>query len=114
MMNPLVTPRRTVLMTGLIGFILIGGATVVRAHTDDMRAQFAAAEAAAFTQADANGDGKLTPEEFANFHDIMRQQLETARFAHLDTNGDGTLSKAELDAGHGMGHGGPPCGGPRF
>jgi len=63
-------------------------------------ADVAAAEAAAFTEADANGDGKLTPEEFANYGTLLRQKLDALRFARLDANGDGALTQDELNAGH--------------
>lgn len=51
-----------------------------------------------FAKRDANGDGKLTPNE------ISRMPQE--RFAKLDTNGDGALTPEELKAGfrHGKGH----------
>ena len=63
-------------------------------------ADFKAAKDAAFAEADANGDGKLTPDEFANFRTIMRDKVEALRFTKMDTNGDGVISKDELDAAH--------------
>ena len=69
---------------------------------------FATAAAAAFTEADANGDGKLTSDEFANYGTLLRQKLDALRFARLDTNGDGALTQDELNAGHPGGCGGFP------
>jgi Ca2+-binding EF-hand superfamily protein len=59
---------------------------------------FTAARDAAFKQADANGDGKLTQDEFVAFEEGLRQNLTAARFKRLDTDGDGTVSAAELAA----------------
>ena len=71
------------------------------AHCDGSSEDFKAAKAAAFAAADADGDGKLNPTEFANMHEILRQKLEAMRFTKLDTDGDGFVSQAELEAGHG-------------
>lgn len=87
------------------GLALCGSARMAAAHG---HGDFAAIESAAFTEADADGDGKLTPAEFTNFHNIMRQKLEALHFSHLDTDGDGAVSKAELDAGRPHGHHGFP------
>ncbi|HEY2775913.1 MAG TPA: hypothetical protein VGK20_17865 [Candidatus Binatia bacterium] len=94
--------------------VALCGAAVVRpafAHCDgpdgDMRASFEAVVSSAFAQADADANGKLTAEEFANFHDILRRQMEAAHFQALDKDGDGAVSLDELKADH---HGGPPFG----
>jgi Ca2+-binding EF-hand superfamily protein len=47
------------------------------------------------TRLDANGDGKLTPDELANARGRMRFDDPTA----LDTNHDGDISADELAAG---------------
>ena len=96
-----------------VAAVLVPRPTFAHEHGDwqpspEMRAEFAAAEAAAFTQADTDGNGKLSADEFANFHDIMRRQMDAHHFQMLDADGDGALSLDEIKAGHG---GGPPCGG---
>ena len=48
---------------------------------------------AAFTRADANGDGKLSKEEAA------RMPAVSAKFAQFDKDKDGSLSLAEFTAG---------------
>ena len=82
-------------------------AAPVLAHDGPWKADFAAARDAAFKQADANGDGALTPEEFLNFETILKQNMEAKRFSRLDANGDGVVTADELAAfpGHGP-HGG--------
>jgi EF hand len=71
------------------------------AHCDGSPEDFKAAKAEAFAAADADGDGKLNPTEFANMHAILRQKLEALRFTKLDTDGDGFVTQAELEAGRG-------------
>jgi len=63
-----------------------------------------------FKQADANGDGKLSKEEFS----AVCKNNADARFAAADADKDGFLTPAELKAAHGQGkgHGGQcPSGG---
>ena len=94
------TPRLllpSALMALTAAFALGGSAP---ATSSSPAAEVAAAEAAAFTKADANGDGKLTPEEFASYGALLRQKLDALRFARLDANGDGALTQDELSAGH--------------
>jgi hypothetical protein len=93
------------LMAVVAGFALGGSAT---AASGSASGDFAAAEAAAFTEADANRDGKLTPEEFARYGALLRQKLDALRFARLDTNGDGALTEDELNAAHPAGCAGFP------
>ena len=82
-------------------------AAPVLAHDGARRAEFAAARDAAFKQADANGDGTLTPEEFQTFEQLLHQSMAAQHFSHLDTNGDGVVSADELAAFPGPGpHGG--------
>src|SRR3989442_1126707 len=63
---------RSTWMALLAGFAL-GGAAL--AASGSPSSDFAAAEAAAFAEADASGSGKLTPEEFANYNVLLRQKL---------------------------------------
>jgi len=84
-------------MAVLAGLALGGSAP---AASGGASSDLAAAEAAAFTEADANGDGKLTLDEFTNYGALLRQKLDALRFARLDTNGDGALTQDELSAGH--------------
>ena len=96
-------------MALLAGFALGGSAL---AASGSPSSDFAAAEAAAFAEADASGSGKLTPEEFANYNVLLRQKLDALRFTHLDANGDGVLTPDELKAGRHGGCGGFPPPGP--
>jgi len=53
---------------------------------------------------DADGDGKVTLEEYSTvWNTALKQQ-----FAQMDTNSDNALSKDELAAHRGPGRGGPP------
>ena len=87
------TPRRL-----LFASMALLGAAVLPAAAHQNSAEFAAARDKAFAAADADGNGVLTPDEFAAFHEAMRQAFEAARFAKMDTNGDGVVSKDELAA----------------
>jgi Ca2+-binding EF-hand superfamily protein len=53
-----------------------------------------AAMESAFTRADANNDGSLSPQE------ASRMPAIAAKFSELDKNTDGVLSKAEFSAGY--------------
>ena len=68
---------------------------------------FAAARDAAFKQADANGDGVLSSDEFKTFEQVLKQNMEARHFGRLDTNGDGVISAEELAAFPGPHHGCP-------
>lgn len=57
-----------------------------------------------FKKADADGDGKLSPTEFAT----MCPKDADKKFATADTDKDGFLTKDELKAAHKAG--GPGCG----
>jgi hypothetical protein len=86
------------------------GALVLTAQARPSSEEKAAAASAAFTQADVDGNGALSAEEFTNFHMIMRQQLAAARFNRADVNGDGQVTLEELQqARQARGH----CGGRR-
>ena len=92
-------------VTAMLAGCALAGVALARTGGD--AADVAAAESAAFGEADADGDGKLTPDEFASFHELMREKLDALRFTQLDTDGDGGLTQAELEAGR------PPRRGPR-
>ena len=55
---------------------------------------------ALFAQADANGDGSLTPDEFRTFQDLVKQKRAELMFQHLDANGDGKVTLDEINAAH--------------
>jgi len=90
-------------LAAVLACTLAGPALAATGSTDDI----ASAEAAAFSEADANGDGVLSATEFESFHELLRQKLDALRFSQLDTNGDGGLSLDEIRAGRPPG---PPPG----
>lgn len=104
--------RRTTFLRGVLVATFTAAALVrvgtVLAASSSPADDFAAAQSAAFTEADANGDGQLDATEFANFQDLLHQKLEALRFSRLDTNGDGELTLDELKADHPPGP--PPFG----
>jgi Ca2+-binding EF-hand superfamily protein len=103
-----------VAMIALAGLALCGSALATSNTTSPgastRRDAIVAAKNDAFAEADANGDGKLTPGEFATFTQLMHQKLQVLRFAYIDANGDGVITKDELAAHHFAGHRG--CRGP--
>lgn len=80
-------------------------AIVALAATLSMTPGLSAAEEAApkkgpFAVADANGDGKLDPAEFAQMvSKRMDATKAQARFKQLDKNGDGFVSRKEHNMG---------------
>jgi len=62
--------------------------------------EIAANKAAAFKEADADGDGALSPAEFENFRQLMRAKMAERVFARADTDGDGKLTLEEIQAAH--------------
>jgi hypothetical protein len=91
----------TKLFTRIAAITLALGATVAVAQDDARRQAFQQARANAFAQADADGNGVLSPAEFGEYHAAMKAQLEQHRFAKTDTNGDGQLSLDEVQAARG-------------
>jgi hypothetical protein len=87
---------------------MAGAATVWAAGQPPTPADMAADRAAAFAEADADGNGQLTFAEFQTFHDAFREKLEQRMFNAADTDGSGTLSSTELEnlkpPHHGGGH----------
>ena len=74
-------------------------AVPVRAHGGHgcgqaLQAQFPAL----FAQADADGDGSLTPDEFKTFRELVREQRTASMFQRLDANGDGKVTLDEINA----------------
>jgi EF-hand domain pair len=53
---------------------------------------------ALFTQADANGDGSLTLDEFKTFRELVAQKRRELQFQRLDANGDGKVTLDEIKA----------------
>jgi len=64
-----------------------------------LREQFEAKRAALFREADADGNGTLTPAEFARLDELLDRQRIEFRFSRLDANGDGSISIEEFTAG---------------
>jgi hypothetical protein len=91
---------RTLALAGLLAAVPV----VASAQPGGDPAEFKALVEQVFTQADANGDGVLDQAEFANFHELMRAQMEAKHFARIDTDGSGGISLQELEAA------GPPHG----
>ncbi len=98
---------RTWLLAGALALV---AAPVLAGEGRPSREDFAAERAAAFAQADADGDGGLTPAEFQTFKQLLRQRMEQRFFARADADGNGEVTQAELDAARPPhGHCGP-CG----
>jgi hypothetical protein len=102
-------------MSMKLGRWVLAGAMLVLpvkllAHEPPNPEEFEAQEATLFAQADANGDGVLSLDEFKTFQKLMRENMMAHHFQALDTNGDSGVSLEELEA-HGPGpgprHGGP-------
>ena len=51
-----------------------------------------------FALMDADKDGKVTKEEYVNFHTEYAKKIREARFNQLDTNGDGKITRDEFMA----------------
>ena len=67
--------------------------------------EIAAEKATLFKQADADGDGALSPSEFQTFRQLVRARMAERFFARADTDGDGKVTLDELQAAHPF-HGG--------
>jgi len=87
------TPRHV-----LFAALTLLGAAALPAMAHRGGPGFEAARDKAFAEADVDGNGALSSDEFAAFHQALRHAFEAARFAKIDTNGDGQLSLEELAA----------------
>lgn len=97
--------RTTISITALVAPLLFGMAHNAAAQTAD-REQLAAN----FSQADSNGDGALTMDEFTAFVDLnaasgigrsamlKRSGRYSMAFGRLDNNSDGVISTSEMQA----------------
>jgi len=82
-----------ILPVAVVAAVCAGGVVASRVRAEgDGGGKFKAAAQAAFAQADADGSGDLSATEFANFHEILRREMETLRFTKLDTDGNGARS----------------------
>jgi EF hand len=81
-----------------VAFAAASTATLAQNAAPPKGAQDRAALEAAFTRADANGDGKLSKEEAARLPAIA------AKFAELDKDKDGFLSIDEFASGYAAGN----------
>jgi Ca2+-binding EF-hand superfamily protein len=57
--------------------------------------EFNESSAQRFAKIDANGDAKLTQEEFSQYRQQRRKEHHKAKFESMDTNNDGQVSKDE-------------------
>jgi Ca2+-binding EF-hand superfamily protein len=86
---------RFTLATACTGFAAATLAQTAAAPVPDAKARMAVE--AAFSKADANGDGKVSKDEAAKMPEI------SAKFDALDKDKDGALTLAEFAAGYKMG-----------
>jgi len=83
---------RTLLLAGAIAL----SATPILAH--GFGRQMAADLPDLFTQADSNGDGKLTLDEYRNLQALIAAKRTESRFQRLDADGSGTVTLDEIQA----------------
>jgi hypothetical protein len=94
------------------GWLLMGGGLSYAVAADcgpPSQAEIAAEQATLLTEADADGDGALSRDEFTTFDSLFQEVRANHHFNCLDSNGDGLVSSDELSAWRpgGPGHGGP-------
>ena len=73
-------------------------------------AEMDAKRAALFAEADFDGNGALSLDEFKTFESLFRDRMVEQHFNHIDANGDDAVSLEELQASGpppGPGHHGP-------
>lgn len=59
--------------------------------------KFAEARNAALAEADADGDGALSAQEFPAFTEALHRKKAEAKFAYLDKDDDGVVTAEELE-----------------
>lgn len=94
----------------LMGAMLILPGQVL-ANERPTPAERKADQAVLFKQADADGSGTLSVDEFKTFESLMRDKMAARHFQRMDANGDKAVTLEELQAagpGHGPGHRGGP------
>ncbi len=86
----------------LAAALVLAGATAFAGQDGESgrptREEREAARAAAFAQADTDGNGALSAAEFATFKNILSQQRGQHWFSKMDANGDGQVTAEELQA----------------
>jgi EF hand domain-containing protein len=87
----------------MIGAALLAAGTASAFQKPDPQ-QIAADQAQLFAQADADGNGVLSPQEFATFESLFRDRMRARHFERMDSNGDGGVSLAEVQAFRPWGH----------
>jgi hypothetical protein len=82
--------------------LALAGATVVAAQNvpaeRPTKEQREAVRAQTFAQADADGNGALSPDELTTFKTLLRQRYKGDHFARIDANGDGQVTLEEMQA----------------
>jgi Ca2+-binding EF-hand superfamily protein len=82
----------------LAGALILAAAPVL-AHGGHGCGQALQAEVPAlFAQADADGDGSLTADEFKVFKQLLAEKRTQLMFQRIDTNGDGKVTLDEINA----------------
>lgn len=89
-----------------------GEGRAVRAETPTTRAEFIERRVARLSAMDADGDGRVTPEEMQAARAAQRAERAQARFTRLDADGDGVISRAEFEAAPALRERGPRMGAP--
>ena len=82
----------------LAGALALVATPVLAGPGHPSREDFAADRAVAFTQADADGNGALSPAEFQTFRQLLHDRIAQRMFARADADGNGEVTQAELDA----------------
>ena len=81
----------------LCGTILLAPSWVL-AFGQPSPAEMGAERAALFAEADADGNGALSLDEFKTFESLFRDRMAERHFKDVDANGDEAVSLDELQA----------------
>ena len=92
----------------LAGATLLLPATQAFAGGPPCQAEMEADRTAMFSEADADANGLLTPDELKSFEALMRAKMADRHFQRIDSNDDGAVSLEELQAARPGHPGGPP------